>query len=131
MQCPPCAQIAAADPCLAVCLSRRLIFEAEERARKLLKTHVDELHLLANALVEHETLSLEEVEKVLRGEKLPRITDLLKEDLGKPPPSPPATLPAPSPAAPPKPVVKPPGQKAPVPASVHAKGASPPSEEDA
>ncbi|KAI1480592.1 hypothetical protein K445DRAFT_62209 [Daldinia sp. EC12] len=50
---------------------QRTLNEAYERARKLLLTHRKELDLLAKALVEYETLSKEEVEKVIRGERLP------------------------------------------------------------
>ncbi|KAI0882642.1 peptidase family M41-domain-containing protein, partial [Annulohypoxylon maeteangense] len=49
---------------------QRTLNEAYERARKLLIDHRKELDLLAKALVEYETLSKEEVEKVIRGEKL-------------------------------------------------------------
>ncbi|KAJ1337904.1 ATP-dependent metalloprotease [Microdochium nivale] len=49
---------------------QRTVDEAYERARKLLSAHRKELDLLAKALVEYETLSREEVEKVIRGEKL-------------------------------------------------------------
>ncbi|KAI2471531.1 peptidase family M41-domain-containing protein [Annulohypoxylon bovei var. microspora] len=49
---------------------QRTLNEAYERARKLLTDHRKELDLLAKALVEYETLSKEEVEKVIRGEKL-------------------------------------------------------------
>lgn len=50
---------------------QRTLNEAYERARKLLIDHRKELDLLAKALVEYETLSKEEVEKVIRGEPLP------------------------------------------------------------
>lgn len=50
---------------------QRTLNEAYERARKLLTDHRKELDLLARALVEYETLSKEEVEKVIRGEPLP------------------------------------------------------------
>ena len=36
---------------------------------------------LADALVEHETLTEEEVYRVIRGEKLPKITDIVREEL--------------------------------------------------
>lgn len=49
---------------------QRTLNEAYERARKLLMDHRKELDLLAKALVEYETLSKEEVEKVIRGERL-------------------------------------------------------------
>lgn len=49
---------------------QRTLNESYERARKLLTEHRKELDLLAKALVEYETLSKEEVEKVIRGETL-------------------------------------------------------------
>jgi len=49
---------------------RRLVEEGRERALKLLTTHRDGLDRLAKALVEYETLSKDEMEKVVRGEKL-------------------------------------------------------------
>ncbi|EMC98362.1 hypothetical protein BAUCODRAFT_32394 [Baudoinia panamericana UAMH 10762] len=54
---------------------RRLVEEGRLRAMKLLTDNKSALERLAKALVEHETLSKEEMEKVVRGEKLPeRIT---------------------------------------------------------
>ncbi|KAJ8115776.1 hypothetical protein ONZ43_g4593 [Nemania bipapillata] len=50
---------------------QRTVNEAYERARKLLTTHRKELDLLAKALVDYETLSKEEVEKVIQGQSLP------------------------------------------------------------
>ncbi|KAI1129868.1 ATP-dependent metallopeptidase HflB [Nemania abortiva] len=50
---------------------QRTVNEAYERARKLLIDHRKELDLLAKALVDYETLSKEEVEKVIRGQSLP------------------------------------------------------------
>nr|MCU0728870.1 ATP-dependent zinc metalloprotease FtsH [Sphingopyxis sp.] len=51
---------------------RSLIEEAETRARKVLTEKIDDLHTLANALLEYETLSGDEVKRVLAGEKLDR-----------------------------------------------------------
>ncbi|KAI0136967.1 P-loop containing nucleoside triphosphate hydrolase protein [Xylariales sp. AK1849] len=50
---------------------QRMLAESYERCRKLLTDHRKELDLLAKALVEYETLDKSEVEKVIRGEKLP------------------------------------------------------------
>jgi ATP-dependent metalloprotease len=50
---------------------RRLIDEARSSARDLLKSKRAELDLLANALVQYETLDKEEIWKVIKGEKLP------------------------------------------------------------
>lgn len=49
---------------------QRLLDESYERCRKLLTDHRKELDLLAQALVEYETLDKDEVIKVIRGEKL-------------------------------------------------------------
>ena len=49
---------------------RRLVEEGRQRAWKLLTDNRDGLERLAKALVEYETLDKEEIEKVVRGEKL-------------------------------------------------------------
>lgn len=49
---------------------RRLVEEGRERAMKLLTTNRVQLERLANALVEYETLGKDEMEAVVRGEKL-------------------------------------------------------------
>jgi cell division protease FtsH len=54
---------------------RSLVEEGEGTARRILAEHTDDLHKLAKALLEHETLSGEEVEKVLRGEPIVRASD--------------------------------------------------------
>ena len=54
---------------------RRLIDEAEIVARKVLEEHRDDLNLIANALLEYETLSGEEVKALLRGESIVRRED--------------------------------------------------------
>src|SRR4051794_36169155 len=51
---------------------RRLIEEAEGRARQILTDHLEDLHLIAKALLEYETLSNDEIDQVLRGEKVVR-----------------------------------------------------------
>ncbi|KAI1431976.1 ATP-dependent metallopeptidase HflB [Xylaria sp. CBS 124048] len=50
---------------------QRTLNESYERARKLLLDHRKELDLLAKALVDYETLSKDEVEKVIQGLPLP------------------------------------------------------------
>jgi len=54
---------------------RSLVEEGEQTARRILTERVDDLHTLAKALLEHETLSGEEVDKVLRGEPIVRASD--------------------------------------------------------
>ncbi|TCZ63677.1 ATP-dependent zinc metalloprotease FtsH [Roseicella aquatilis] len=51
---------------------RRIIDEAYARAKHLLSEHIDELHLLAKGLLEHETLSGDEIRQVIRGEPIIR-----------------------------------------------------------
>ena len=51
------------------------------RAKQLLTDHVDQLHLLAGALLEYETLSGDEIKKLIAG-----------EDLGRPDPSAPKSI---------------------------------------
>ncbi|MBT4933987.1 MAG: ATP-dependent metallopeptidase FtsH/Yme1/Tma family protein [Rhodospirillaceae bacterium] len=50
----------------------RLIEEAEIQARKILTDHDDELDMIAKALLEYETLSGDEVNALLKGEKILR-----------------------------------------------------------
>ena len=63
---------------------RRLIEEGQERARGILTDHRDDLETLAQALLEYETLSGDEVEALLRGESIHR-----DEDSGSAPTTPP------------------------------------------
>ena len=49
---------------------RRLLSEGEQRARELLANKREELELLAKALIEYETLNRDEIDKVVKGEKL-------------------------------------------------------------
>jgi cell division protease FtsH len=51
---------------------RRLIEEAEGKARQILTDRLEDLHLIAKALLEYETLSNDEIGTVLRGEKVVR-----------------------------------------------------------
>lgn len=51
---------------------RKLVDEAYATCRHLALTHLDELHRLAEALLEYETLTGEEVGRVIRGEPLGR-----------------------------------------------------------
>jgi cell division protease FtsH len=49
---------------------RGLVDGAYNRARQLLSDNIDKLHILSQALLEREILDGEEVEKLLRGERL-------------------------------------------------------------
>jgi cell division protease FtsH len=51
---------------------RHLIEEAERRARELLEAHMDDLHRVAQALLEYETLTGQDVERIMRGESVER-----------------------------------------------------------
>jgi len=65
---------------------RHLIDSNYERSKKILEDHMDKLHLLAEALIEYETLDGEEVDLVLAGKKLVR-TEAASKAAKAPPPS--------------------------------------------
>ena len=50
----------------------RIIAEAEETARKILNDHLEDLHTVANGLLEYETLSADEVRTLLDGGDIDR-----------------------------------------------------------
>jgi len=64
--------------------TRRFINEGRQRATALLTEKRSELDILAKALVEYEVLNLEEMQKVLRGEKLQKLTSATKAPLKLP-----------------------------------------------
>ena len=51
---------------------RRLVEEGESRCRGILEKHIDDLHTLAKGLLEYETLSRDEIDRLLRGEDIHR-----------------------------------------------------------
>jgi len=51
---------------------KALIDEAERTAERLLKENEDKLHAVAQALLEHEVLNGEQIDRILRGEPLPK-----------------------------------------------------------
>ncbi|MBU6234832.1 MAG: ATP-dependent zinc metalloprotease FtsH [Alphaproteobacteria bacterium] len=51
---------------------KRLVQQGYDRAKDVLTTHLDELHKVAQALLEHELLSGDEIKAILRGEKIVR-----------------------------------------------------------
>jgi len=53
---------------------RRIVDEGEQRAREILTAHLEELHALAKGLLEYETLSAEEIRRIIRGERIVRET---------------------------------------------------------
>ncbi|KXN89262.1 ATP-dependent zinc metalloprotease FTSH 5, mitochondrial [Leucoagaricus sp. SymC.cos] len=57
----------------------KLVRGGEARASDILNSKLDELHRLAHALVEYETLNADEVRKVIKGEPIRNISDVLEE----------------------------------------------------
>src|SRR6202167_4254902 len=53
---------------------RRIVDEGERTARGILTEHLDELHLLAKGLLEYETLSADEIRRLIKGDKIVRDT---------------------------------------------------------
>jgi cell division protease FtsH len=53
---------------------RRIVEEGEHTARNILTSHLDELHALANGLLEYETLSSDEIRHIIKGERIVRDT---------------------------------------------------------
>ncbi|HTZ80122.1 MAG TPA: ATP-dependent zinc metalloprotease FtsH [Stellaceae bacterium] len=53
---------------------RRIVEEGERKARQILTEHLEELHALAKGLLEFETLSVDEIRRIIRGEKIVRDT---------------------------------------------------------
>ncbi|WP_090664596.1 ATP-dependent zinc metalloprotease FtsH [Belnapia rosea] len=51
---------------------RRIIDEAYTKSKQLLSENIDELHLLAKGLLEHETISGDEIKLIIRGEPIVR-----------------------------------------------------------
>lgn len=62
---------------------RSLLMAGESRVLTLLKSKEEELHRLASALMEHETLDVEEVKKVIKGEPIRNIKEVIQEDLSR------------------------------------------------
>ncbi|KAJ7449808.1 ATP-dependent peptidase [Mycena latifolia] len=60
-----------------------LILGGQGRATTILTSRIEELHRLAHALVEHETLDSDEVKKVIKGEPIRNITQVLDEELSR------------------------------------------------
>jgi len=52
---------------------RKLLDESHQRATKVLQERRKELDIIAKSLVEYEVLSLDEVQRVLKGEKLQKL----------------------------------------------------------
>ena len=54
---------------------KKLVHQGYDRAKHVLTTHLDELHKVAQALLEYEMLSGDEIKAILRGEKIVRKED--------------------------------------------------------
>ncbi|KAJ6547561.1 ATP-dependent peptidase [Mycena capillaripes] len=61
-----------------------LILGGQGRATTILTSRIEELHRLAHALVEHETLDSDEVKKVIKGEPIRNIAQVLEDELSGP-----------------------------------------------
>jgi cell division protease FtsH len=66
---------------------RRFVEEAYEKARTILTDNLGDLHKIAQALLEFETLSGDEMMALLRGEKIARETQVEEPPNAMPPPS--------------------------------------------
>jgi len=53
---------------------RRIVDEGEQTARGILTSHLEELNLLARGLLEYETLSADEIRRIIKGERIVRDT---------------------------------------------------------
>ncbi|MDO9490111.1 MAG: cell division protein FtsH, partial [Sphingomonadaceae bacterium] len=51
---------------------KRIVTEGYERAKQVLGDNIDQLHILAGALLEYETLSGDEIKRVIAGERIDR-----------------------------------------------------------
>jgi len=69
-----------------------LVDEAEHRARGILTEHIQDLHKIAEGLLEYETLGAEEIKALLRGEAIhPATAEEEPEDRATPPSAVPTT----------------------------------------
>ena len=62
---------------------KALVDEARERCRTMLTENIDALHAIANALLERETISGEEIDILMRGEHLPPFQSEAKAETPK------------------------------------------------
>jgi cell division protease FtsH len=66
---------------------KRLVEEALEKARKILTDNLEDLHKVAQALLEYETLSGDEIQAIMRGEKIVRENPPDEPQVPRPPAS--------------------------------------------
>jgi cell division protease FtsH len=66
---------------------RRIVEQGEHTARDVLTSHLDELHALAKGLLEYETLSVDEIRRIVKGQPIVRDTGGGKSDDAARPPT--------------------------------------------
>jgi cell division protease FtsH len=64
---------------------RRIVEQGEKGAREILTSHLDELHSLARGLLEYETLSADEIRRLIKGQPIVRDTGTKPDDAARPP----------------------------------------------
>ena len=70
---------------------RLIVEEGYDKAKEILTKYIDQLHSLAKALLEYETLTGDEIRALMRGEPIIRVDDGFDPDAGKPKSSVPKT----------------------------------------
>src|SRR3990167_583401 len=58
---------------------KRIVLKNYERAKNILSTHLESLHQIATALLEYEILTGEQIDMIIRGEKLPPLAKTVEE----------------------------------------------------
>ena len=58
---------------------KRIVLKNYERAKNILSTHLESLHQIATALLEYEILTGEQIDMIMRGEKLPPLAKTVEE----------------------------------------------------
>lgn len=76
---------------------RKIVDNSYERAQKILTDNIDHLHTLAKGLLEYETLSGDEIQSLLKGDKIEKPTSVAPEKPKKPRTSTPTRKPTLSP----------------------------------
>jgi cell division protease FtsH len=64
---------------------RRIVEQGEHGARDILTSHLDELHSLARGLLEYETLSADEIRRLIKGQPIVRESASKPDDTARPP----------------------------------------------
>ncbi len=77
---------------------RKIIESCHEKAREVISQHREELIRIATALMEYETLTSEQIERVIRGEKPDPVPEPAETPAAPAPAETPAETPAPAPA---------------------------------